>query len=225
MRTRFHEEAVRLLTGALQEFQAAVEAAKGRQMEGKPRPLGTGEIQLVGARWFNEAQRMFNTCSKPRQYDAQALEERWKLLASLEQRVTAQKERLALSDYSTLYPIIDGVLTRAGINADREDPSFGMLCRTLMRPGSPLPGLGIRDLRTPNTMSGRLERQPPCGGGGIKGPPHPESPARRCGAASQSSRACCSDRRRNRRFRSGPSSVVPESCRCRRRMFCRHIQR
>ena len=112
--TSSREEAVRLLPGIFQEFQAAVEAAKGRQMEGKPRRLGTGEIQLIVARWFSEAQRMFQVSAKPRQYDPQAIDERRKLLASLEQRVTAQKERLALSDYSTLYPIVDGVLARAG---------------------------------------------------------------------------------------------------------------
>jgi hypothetical protein len=57
--TGSRDKALRLLPGAEQEFLAAVAAAEGRQMEGKPRPLGTGEIQLIVSRWFSEALRSF----------------------------------------------------------------------------------------------------------------------------------------------------------------------
>jgi hypothetical protein len=102
-------------------------------MEGKPRPLGTGEIQLIVSRWFSEAQRSFVISTKPRPYDAEADRSEEALMASLEQWILGQNKRLGKGDYSTLHPIVERLLARAGINADRDDPSFGLLCRTLMR--------------------------------------------------------------------------------------------
>ncbi|QUD86233.1 site-specific integrase [Phenylobacterium montanum] len=131
--TSSREEAVILLTAAQQEFHAAVAQAKGKQLEGKPRPLGEGEITLVVARWFRDAQGAFKVDARPKQFDPQAIAQRRDHLARVEQRLAAQRERLGLGDYTTLYPIVEGVLERAGLNVDRDDPSFGLLCQTLMR--------------------------------------------------------------------------------------------
>jgi integrase len=131
--TSSKEDALLLLPAKLQEFHAAVAAAKAKQLESKPRPLGEGEITLVVGQWYREAQYAYHTSAKPKQMDQEAVAKRRAFMERTEQSLKQQRERLGFGDYSTLHPIVDGVLTRAGLNVDPEDPSYGLLCRTLMR--------------------------------------------------------------------------------------------
>ena len=126
-------EAVLRLPGALQEFQARVQKAKAQQLEATPRPLGAGEITLLVSRWFEQAQSAFQPSTKPRQLDPQERHARNALLRQKHEQLARRRVQLGEGDYFALYPIVDGLLTRAGLNVDREDPSFGLLCQTLMR--------------------------------------------------------------------------------------------
>ena len=126
-------EAVLRLPGALQEFQARVQKAKAQQLEATPRPLGAGEITLLVSRWFEQAQSAFQPSTKPRQLDPQERHARNALLRQKHEQLARRRVQLGEGDYFALYPIVDGLLTRAGRNVDREDPSFGLLCQTLMR--------------------------------------------------------------------------------------------
>src|ERR1700741_3673758 len=74
--TSSRAEAVIRLAAAQQEFHAAVARAKGAQLEAKPRPLGEGEITLVVAQWYREAQDAFKIDPRPKQLDPAALAER-----------------------------------------------------------------------------------------------------------------------------------------------------
>lgn len=131
--TDSHSEAVTRLPGALQEFQSRVAKAKAQQLESAPRRLGAGEITLLVSRWFEQAQGAFQPSTKPRQFDPQERQERRALLERQDEQLSRKRAQLGEGDYSTLYPIVDGLLSRAGLNVDREDPSFGLLCQTLMR--------------------------------------------------------------------------------------------
>jgi integrase len=126
-------QAVLRLPGALQEFQGRVEAAKARQLESSPRPLGTGEVTLLVSRWFEQAQAAFHPSTKPRQLDVQERQERRSAIERQEAQLARKRTQLGEGDYNTLYPLVDGLLDRAGLKVDREDPSFGLLCQTLMR--------------------------------------------------------------------------------------------
>lgn len=131
--TEDRSEALLRLPAALQEFQGAVAKAKARQLEAAPRALGPGEITLLVARWYEQAQGAFETSSRPRQLGPTEREERRQLMARQEEQLARKREQLGEADYSTLVPIADGLLTRAGLNVNRDDPSFGVLCQTLMR--------------------------------------------------------------------------------------------
>lgn len=133
LETDSHSEAVTRLPGALQEFQGRVAKAKAQQLEAAPRRLGVGEITLLVARWFEQSQGAFQPSTKPRQFDPQERQDRRALLERQEVQLARKRTQLGEGDYSTLYPLVDGLLSRAGLNADREDPSFGLLCQTLMR--------------------------------------------------------------------------------------------
>lgn len=131
--TDCRSEAITRLPGALQEFQSRVAKAKAHQLESAPRRLGAGEITLLVSRWFEQAQGAFQPSTKPRQFDPQERQERRALLERQDEQLSRKRAQLGEGDYSTLYPIVDGLLSRAGLNVDREDPSFGLLCQTLMR--------------------------------------------------------------------------------------------
>ena len=131
--TEDRSEALLRLPAALQEFQNAVAKAKARQLEAAPRPLGPGEITLLVARWYEQAQAAFKPYSRPRQLGPAEREQRRQLIVRQEEQLDRKREQLGEADYSTLVPIVDGLLSRAGLNVDRDDPSFGLLCQTLMR--------------------------------------------------------------------------------------------
>lgn len=131
--TESRSEAVLKLPAALQEFQNAVAVAKARQLEASPRPLGAGEITLLVAQWYGAAQAAFQPNSRPQQLDQQERQERRALMERQEAQLVRRRAQLGEADYSTLYPLVDGLLSRAGLNVDRQDASFGLLCQTLMR--------------------------------------------------------------------------------------------
>ncbi|MBL8554026.1 MAG: site-specific integrase [Phenylobacterium sp.] len=133
LRTDSRSEALLRLPGALQEFQNAVAVAKARQLEAAPRPLGAGEITLLVARWYEAAQGAFEPNPRPQQRDAVEREERRRFIETQEEGLVRKRRQLGEADYSTLYPLVDGLLSRTGLNVDREDASFGLLCQTLMR--------------------------------------------------------------------------------------------
>ena len=126
-------EAVKRLPAAMQAFHNAVQAAKGRQMEAEPRRLGEGEITLLVAQWYRAAQAGFSTDPRPRQLDPQQREARRRFMDAEAESLKGKRAQLAEGNYDRLYPIVDGLLDRAGLNVDREDPSFGTLCQTLGR--------------------------------------------------------------------------------------------
>lgn len=127
------EEAARRLPAALQEFQNRVQAAKGRQLEANPRPLSEGEITLLVANWYAQARSAFSINPKPRQLSPEERTARRELIQRQESQLARKREQLGEADYGTLTPIVDGLLERAGLRVDRSDPSFGLLCQTLMR--------------------------------------------------------------------------------------------
>jgi integrase len=126
-------EAVRRLPAAMQAFHNAVEAAKGRQLEAEPRRLGEGEITLLVAQWYRAAEAGFATNPRPRQLDPQEREERRKFIEAEAEALKGKRAQLAEGSYERLYPIVNGLLERAGLNVDRQDPTFGVLCQTLGR--------------------------------------------------------------------------------------------
>jgi integrase len=147
LRTDSRDVALTLLPAAMQEFQNRVAAAKQRQMESAPRPLGEGEITLLVAQWYRAVAPAFRADPRPKQLDATQREARRKFMDSAAEGVEHKRRQLGEADYMTLTPIVDGLLSRAGLNVDREDPSFGLLCQTLMRAWIALDETALAQLR------------------------------------------------------------------------------
>jgi integrase len=133
LNTDSRAEALMRLPGALQEFQSVVASARTKQLEARPRPLSTGEIMLLVARWYEVAQAGFKPLARPRQLSSTERVERREFIGRMEEQLTQKRAAMGEGDYTTLAPILESILVRSGLNADQDDESFGVLCQTLMR--------------------------------------------------------------------------------------------
>ncbi len=132
--TTSREEALRLLPGYLKEYQNYLDAAQARQREETPRPLSAGEIMMLVADWYREAERIYHRDPRPHGVGSDfSPGERAQLLADLKERVAFRRRELAERRYDTVMPIVNHLIERARLNPDRDDPSFWRLCETVMR--------------------------------------------------------------------------------------------
>jgi len=145
--TTSREEALRLLPGYLQEYQNRIDAARARLREETPRPLSDGEIMMLVADWYREAERIYHRDPRPHGVGSDfSPGERAQLLADLKERLAFRRRELAERRYDTIRPIVDDLIERARINPDRDDPSFWRLCETVMRAVNGLEERAIAEL-------------------------------------------------------------------------------
>lgn len=134
LRTSDRSVALRNLPSVIQEYQDILEDAEAQQKAQEQGPLtelSDAQIRLMVAQWCQESRdQVFKQPHHPTELTDQEWDE---LERQTREKLDRQRRRIGRRDYSTVRPIVNGLLRRKGIHLDPSSDPYFRLCNTVLR--------------------------------------------------------------------------------------------
>lgn len=130
LRTASRDEAQRLRPDAERRYYAAVDAARGKEREAKPRPLSEIEAVAIVSRYLAKSNADMDAAHL---HEPLPLEIHSEQLENAEYSAAFLADALGKGDLDATAPVAERLLRAEGINADQSSPGYRTMLQLLFR--------------------------------------------------------------------------------------------